>query len=187
METKDNLKQVDGTHYEAPYQHWDLVLDLGLDYCTANATKYITRFEKKNGVKDLEKARSYLYKLLKDINKVYVPDGGTSESFARNAERLDEFLKCNQMKTPMGFTLKSLMTQLLNVYVRPKRNKMLFCNYYRVDQHFFVEDLKNESMKLIGAIDGAIAKMHSVSFGSPLSSGRSCNEGQATSSYVNQG
>lgn len=57
------VDQVGGAHYGAEYQHWDLVAETGLDYFRANATKYVTRAYKKNGMQDLKKAQSYLKKL----------------------------------------------------------------------------------------------------------------------------
>lgn len=63
MSGKANDSQVGGNHYKSQYQHWDLVLELKLDYLTGCATKYISRHRKKNGLQDLEKARHYLEKL----------------------------------------------------------------------------------------------------------------------------
>lgn len=58
-----NDTQVGGTHYAADYQHWDYVLDCKLGYLQAQATKYLTRWRKKNGIQDLLKARHYATKL----------------------------------------------------------------------------------------------------------------------------
>lgn len=57
------VKQVGGNHYEAKYQHWDLVVDNDIQYLEGNATKYISRWRKKNGVQDIEKAISYVQKI----------------------------------------------------------------------------------------------------------------------------
>jgi hypothetical protein len=54
--------QVGGDHYAAEYQHWDWAMDVHLGYFEAAASKYIGRWYKKNGLQDLEKARSYLIK-----------------------------------------------------------------------------------------------------------------------------
>jgi hypothetical protein len=60
-----NSKQVAGTHYRAPVQHWDFVLINGLDYLRGCASKYITRARKKgNGRQDLLKAQHYVEKLM---------------------------------------------------------------------------------------------------------------------------
>jgi hypothetical protein len=60
--TKANETQVGGTHYAGAYQHWDLVWDLTLPYFPAQITRYVSRWNKKNGVQDLEKALHYLDK-----------------------------------------------------------------------------------------------------------------------------
>lgn len=59
-----NDKQVGGAHYRADVQHWDWVEDNGLGYLEGCATKYISRWRKKNGLQDLEKSLHYLEKLL---------------------------------------------------------------------------------------------------------------------------
>lgn len=60
--TSANDRQVAGTHYTLEYQHWDFVCDTGLHYLLANATKYITRWRKKNGIQDLQKSLHYIEK-----------------------------------------------------------------------------------------------------------------------------
>jgi hypothetical protein len=59
-----NDKQIAGNHYSAPIQHWDYVVANDLCYFQAQITKYVTRFRKKNGIQDLEKAQHFLEKLL---------------------------------------------------------------------------------------------------------------------------
>lgn len=58
------VKQVGGEHYDAKYQHWDWVAETGLPYLEASATKYISRWRKKGGRQDLEKALSYVQKAI---------------------------------------------------------------------------------------------------------------------------
>ncbi|CAN0296744.1 unnamed protein product, partial [Chrysoparadoxa australica] len=50
--------QVGGNHYETEdgYEHWDWVVDGEIGYLAGNATKYISRWRKKNGLLDLQKA-----------------------------------------------------------------------------------------------------------------------------------
>ncbi len=62
LPTGANAIQVGGDHYQTEYQHWDFVADLGLDYYQACATKYVTRWRKKNGLEDLQKAPHYMRK-----------------------------------------------------------------------------------------------------------------------------
>lgn len=59
-----NARQVAGSHYSAPIQHWDFVEDNGLGYLEGNATKYLSRWRKKNGLQDLQKAMHYIDKLI---------------------------------------------------------------------------------------------------------------------------
>ena len=58
-----NDYQVGGTHYKSDYEEWDFNLDV-YDGCffLGNANKYITRWKKKDWVRDLEKALHYLEK-----------------------------------------------------------------------------------------------------------------------------
>lgn len=57
-----NDKQVGGSHYQSAVQHWDIIAKYGVGYLEGNATKYLTRWRKKNGLQDLEKALHYVDK-----------------------------------------------------------------------------------------------------------------------------
>lgn len=57
-----NGRQVGGSHYAAPIQHWDYVAANDLDYFQGQITKYVVRWRKKGGIQDLEKARHFLDK-----------------------------------------------------------------------------------------------------------------------------
>lgn len=59
-----NTRQVGGSHYASPYQHWDFVHDAKLDYFQAQVTKYVYRWRKKNGTEDLSKAAHVLQKYI---------------------------------------------------------------------------------------------------------------------------
>jgi len=50
-------------HYLSGYIHWDLVIATGMGYLEGNATKYISRWRKKGGLADLQKALHYVDKL----------------------------------------------------------------------------------------------------------------------------
>lgn len=60
------VEQVAGKHYggENVYQHWDFAVDADIPYLHGCATKYLCRWPEKNGKLDLEKAQSYVNKLL---------------------------------------------------------------------------------------------------------------------------
>lgn len=60
-----NKKQVGGTHYKLlTIQHWDYVIANGIPYMEAQVIKYVSRWQNKNGLEDLEKAKHYLEKLI---------------------------------------------------------------------------------------------------------------------------
>jgi hypothetical protein len=51
-----NERQVEGDHYKTSIEHWDWVYANDLDYFQGQITKYIFRWKKKNGLKDLQKS-----------------------------------------------------------------------------------------------------------------------------------
>lgn len=57
-----NDRQVGGAHYKSKYQHWDFVVDTHQSYHQGSATAYVSRWRRKNGVEDLEKAMHYIEK-----------------------------------------------------------------------------------------------------------------------------
>jgi hypothetical protein len=58
-----NSRQVGGMHYQAHIQHWDYVLANNIPYLEAQIIRYLTRWRKKDGFKDLKKAYHFLQKL----------------------------------------------------------------------------------------------------------------------------
>lgn len=61
--------QVAGGHYkDLPIQPVEFAMANKLDYCQANAIKYIVRFREKNGVEDLNKAIHYI-EMLKEFHE----------------------------------------------------------------------------------------------------------------------
>lgn len=59
-----NAIQIGGTHYKTNIQCWDYIVANDIGFLAGNAIKYITRYKKKNGIADLEKAIHYLEKLI---------------------------------------------------------------------------------------------------------------------------
>ena len=59
----EEVQQVGGDHYNAEYQHWDWSIDVGIGPIEYAATKYISRWRKKNGLQDVDKAISYMQKV----------------------------------------------------------------------------------------------------------------------------
>jgi hypothetical protein len=68
------VNQVGGVHYNeiGDYQHWDWVVDNRLNYLLGCATKYVWRWHKKDGLKDLKKSISYIQK---SIERCQFPHG----------------------------------------------------------------------------------------------------------------
>lgn len=64
---KANEVQVGGNHYQAPIQTWDYIIAHDLGYLEGNVVKYVSRYRKKNGLQDLEKAKHYLDKLIETV------------------------------------------------------------------------------------------------------------------------
>jgi hypothetical protein len=65
-----NSKQVAGTHYRSPIQHWDFVWANNLDYFQGQITKYVVRHKGKNGLQDLRKAQHFLEKYIELLEEV---------------------------------------------------------------------------------------------------------------------
>jgi hypothetical protein len=66
-----NEKQVDGTHYrtrKGGVQHWDYCVDTNVPNLEYAASKYLTRWRKKNGLKDLAKVLHYIEKRIESIH-----------------------------------------------------------------------------------------------------------------------
>ncbi len=61
-----NSTQVGGDHYKTDgEQHWDRMWRMYREaWFVGNITKYVERYRKKDGIKDLEKAAHYLKKLI---------------------------------------------------------------------------------------------------------------------------
>jgi len=63
-------KQVAGSHYkELPIQPVEYIYANALGYFEGNVVKYVTRWRKKNGIADLEKAKHYIELLIELENR----------------------------------------------------------------------------------------------------------------------
>jgi hypothetical protein len=56
-------------HYEQGIPCWDYISSHNMDFLQGNVIKYVTRFKHKNGLEDLIKAKTYLDKLITELNK----------------------------------------------------------------------------------------------------------------------
>jgi hypothetical protein len=60
-----NTKQVDGNHYkDKAIQPWDYISSNNMGFLEGCIIKYVSRYQEKNGVRDLEKAKHFLEKLI---------------------------------------------------------------------------------------------------------------------------
>lgn len=109
MKSEANNKQIAGDHYKSSIQHWDYVIANDLDYFQAQITKYVTRWKKKNGITDLEKALHFLEKYV-EVEKATKPS--KSNNFAHTIPHADalqqQYLdirsnKQTEMKSPFGY------------------------------------------------------------------------------------
>jgi len=65
-----NERQVGGSHYQSGFQHWDFVVRcLDNRYLEGQITKYVSRWRRKNGFQDLEKASHFLEKLTEEFKE----------------------------------------------------------------------------------------------------------------------
>lgn len=66
-----NAKQIAGDHYKTEYQHWDMLVTLGFkaEYYVGQVTKYIMRWRKKNGLRDIRKGQHFTEKLLELVKQ----------------------------------------------------------------------------------------------------------------------
>ncbi len=66
-----NARQVGGNHYSASggIQPWDFFHTNHMEWLPAETIKYISRYDKKNGLQDLEKAKHCLEKLIEVVKE----------------------------------------------------------------------------------------------------------------------
>jgi hypothetical protein len=94
-----NERQVGGGHYKSEFQHWDFVLGvLGGRYLEGCLTKYASRWRKKNGLQDLDKAEHYLDKLIDTVGANQNTYRGAPDEAIRPAARMARrFAEVNEL------------------------------------------------------------------------------------------
>lgn len=105
---KANEMQVGGNHYKTAYEHWDVCIKLGMGfpYLSCTATKYIARWRKKDGLKDLQKALHYINKLL----EIAPEDLEHEEDIVGIAEEIAIFSKANSLTDEESAVILQLMS-----------------------------------------------------------------------------
>lgn len=97
-----NDYQVGGDHYKAAgkTEHWDFVWQHNLDYFQGQITKYVMRWKRKGGLRDLEKARHFLEKY---IELVKSESEGSSVGLVAGAAQIMEAAAQQNAKYPPGY------------------------------------------------------------------------------------
>ncbi len=61
--------QIGGQHYkDMAIQPVEFSMKNNLSYCQGNVIKYVTRYQAKNGIEDLEKAKHYIDLMIDEMN-----------------------------------------------------------------------------------------------------------------------
>lgn len=97
-----NETQVGGDHYKSAYQHWDYVAAAGIAYLPAQVSKYLSRWQKKNGLQDLEKALHFLDKFIEE----------RMAERQKNLARALSFITQNDIIDPEGSVIVKLQDYL---------------------------------------------------------------------------
>ena len=66
MEKKYDVVKKPKGYNQGNIEVWDFIIDQKLDYLEGNIVKYVCRYKHKNGLEDLNKAKAYLDKLIKE-------------------------------------------------------------------------------------------------------------------------
>lgn len=96
-----NEQQVGGSHYRTgALQHWDLVAKYRLGYFEAQVTRYLSRYNRKNGLEDVKKARHYVAKMieLEESGYVFADHRRTGTEEAAIKRDMEEFMDANGLK-----------------------------------------------------------------------------------------
>lgn len=101
MNTLDT--QIGGTHYtDLPHQPIDLIARLDLDFFQGNVVKYLSRYEHKGGIEDLEKAADYCQKAHNLLDYKTVTDG----QYARVTNGVEAYCKINGLPAAIEDSLR---------------------------------------------------------------------------------
>jgi len=113
----EEVKQVGGDHYNAEYQHWDWSIDVGIGPIEYAATKYISRWRKKNGLQDVDKAISYMKKVRSAhrqglyLNRSFaLTSGNSSRSNMSVVQCTSKFLRANPMEHEEEMFMRSAIS-----------------------------------------------------------------------------
>jgi len=123
---KANEVQVAGDHYKSEYQHWDFVRDAGLDYLESQIVRYVTRWRKKGGLQDLEKALHFVAKLQEEKTKAL-------------EVTLEEYQKSNGLDASEFCIVHAIISGELR-YAKEHLEALILVNSNGPDKHYTNQD-----------------------------------------------
>lgn len=160
LQLDPNARQVDGSHYKAAFQHWDLVPLLNLSWQEGCATKYIERcFKKGKTVLDLEKAIHYTEKLIKLVLTGIVQGKPNSQLVAfGHIQVYEQWIAAQQLKAP-NEELAAIQLDLLKAWSRWSWSEKAYSVDDQVDSLIAIADKTRELLRVYGEYEAAqIAK-----------------------------
>jgi hypothetical protein len=119
-------------HYESSYQHWDLAIKIPLGYLEGCTTKHVSRWRKKLGIQDLQKAMHYLDKLIEvatyDIKRNNVEIDKELRLFveANNLTHLEYqylFILCTYRNVGALKNARQILTKILMLAIQERNLK----------------------------------------------------------------
>jgi len=104
-----NSIQIGGNHYRSGIQHWDLMDDYRVGYLESAATKYVTRWRNKDGIKDLQKSLHFVKKLAE--KRQDAPQVEISERIPQvPRQAINKFLDANHLTGDEADIISHLLT-----------------------------------------------------------------------------
>lgn len=152
-----NQKQVAGKHYQSGFQHWDMLVKFGYgpEYYVGQATKYISRWRKKNGIPDLLKGQHFVEKLIELVKQYgdgFLPAVGVHVDLDDASVHLAKFFNANDITGDEAVIIDYLIfadsldvllgvDKLLNLLVAKETNKTV------TEDYEFIEYTEHDTMR----------------------------------------
>jgi hypothetical protein len=120
-----NSYQVGGQHYKTTYEHWDMVLNTGMRYLEGQATKYLSRWRKKNGMEDLRKALHYVNKLIEAYGTGRAKAPGPHPTYDKVLRDVESFGQANGLSPEEVALVRELALWQSGSTLRNVRDRLL--------------------------------------------------------------
>lgn len=133
--------------FEVPEHYKDMngyiffvINELGLSFEEANVLKYLDRYEKKDGIKDLNKAQHYItYCAKNNIRKNHV----TKNTFNKEKLFTDEYNSCNNR------LFKMFILNLANLYQDDEKHYYNFLLTMYDEIQYVIDDKRTSSIRYV--------------------------------------